>query len=163
MIWFYLCLQFFVNLSQYKRFWMIQVVAGTVIAYFITFFLLPLIIRVADDNKLYDIPDERKTHKHEVSSLGGIAIFTGLILSLLLVSDFGNYSSELQYFRAYRWHFFVAGMEKNPWPIIGNSHAYSESRFIDHQSSWLFGNLRAYTYWEHLRKLFYYHIINKFF
>jgi UDP-N-acetylmuramyl pentapeptide phosphotransferase/UDP-N-acetylglucosamine-1-phosphate transferase len=89
---------------------MIQVVAGIVIAYFITFFLLPLIIRVADDNKLYDIPDERKTHKHEVSSLGGIAIFTGLILSLLLVSDFGNYSAELQYFIAAFFIIFILGL-----------------------------------------------------
>jgi UDP-N-acetylmuramyl pentapeptide phosphotransferase/UDP-N-acetylglucosamine-1-phosphate transferase len=89
---------------------MIQVVAGIVIAYFITFFLLPLIIRVADDNKLYDIPDERKTHKHAVSSLGGIAIFTGLILSLLLVSDFGNYSAELQYFIAAFFIIFILGL-----------------------------------------------------
>ena len=89
---------------------MIQVVAGIIIAYFITFFLLPLIIRVADDNKLYDIPDERKTHKHEVSSLGGIAIFTGLILSLLLVSDFNNYSAELQYFIAAFFIIFILGL-----------------------------------------------------
>jgi len=89
---------------------MIQIVAGIVIAYFITFFILPLIIRVADDNKLYDIPDERKTHKHEVSSLGGIAIFIGLILSLLLVSDFGNYSSELQYFIAAFFIIFILGL-----------------------------------------------------
>ena len=89
---------------------MIQVVAGIIIAYFITFFILPLIIRVADDNKLYDIPDERKTHNHEVSSLGGIAIFIGLILSLLLVSDFTNYTAELQYFIAAFFIIFILGL-----------------------------------------------------
>ena len=56
---------------------MVQVTAGIIIAYLITFFLLPLIIRIAHDNKLYDIPDERKIHNHEVSSLGGIANFFG--------------------------------------------------------------------------------------
>lgn len=89
---------------------MIQVAAGIIIAYLITFFLLPLVIRIADDKKLYDLPDERKTHVHEVSSLGGIAIFAGLILSLLLVSDFTNYNSELQYFTAAFFIIFLLGL-----------------------------------------------------
>jgi UDP-GlcNAc:undecaprenyl-phosphate GlcNAc-1-phosphate transferase len=89
---------------------MIQIAAGIIIAYLITFFLLPLIIRIAHDNQLYDLPDERKLHKHEVSSLGGIAIFTGLILSLLLVSDFNNYNAELQYFIAAFFIIFILGL-----------------------------------------------------
>lgn len=89
---------------------MIQVAAGILIAYLITYFLLPLVIKIADDNKLYDVPDERKTHIHEVSSLGGIAIFAGLILSILLVSDFNNYNSELQYFIAAFFIIFLLGL-----------------------------------------------------
>lgn len=89
---------------------MIQVAAGIIIAYLITFFLLPLVIRIAHDNKLYDIPDERKTHNYPVSSLGGISIFTGLILSLLLVSDFNNYNAELQYFIAGFFIIFILGL-----------------------------------------------------
>src|ERR1700748_3960965 len=89
---------------------MIQIAAGIIIAYLITFFLLPLIIRIAHDNQLYDIPDERKIHNHQVSSLGGIAIFAGLILSLLLVSDFNNYNSELQYFIAAFFIIFLLGL-----------------------------------------------------
>ena len=89
---------------------MIQIAAGIVIAYFITYFLLPLVIRIAHDNQLYDVPDERKIHSHQVSSLGGIAIFTGLILSLLLVSDFNNYNSELQYFIAGFFIIFILGL-----------------------------------------------------
>ncbi len=89
---------------------MIQIAAGIVIAYLITFFLLPLVIKIAHDNKLYDVPDERKLHNHQVSSLGGIAIFTGLILSLLLVSDFNNYNSELQYFIAAFFIIFIIGL-----------------------------------------------------
>lgn len=88
---------------------MVQVTAGIIIAYLITYFLLPLIIRIAHDNKLYDIPDERKIHNHEVSSLGGIAIFSGLILSLLLVSD-GDYNSEMQYFIAAFFIIFLLGV-----------------------------------------------------
>ena len=42
--------------------------------------------------------------------LGGIAIFTGLILSLLLVSDFNNYNTELQYFIAAFFIIFILGL-----------------------------------------------------
>ena len=89
---------------------MTQVAAGTVIGYLITFFLLPLVIRFARDKKLYDLPDERKTHNLEVSPLGGVAIFTGLILSLLLISDFDNYNSELRYFIAAFFIIFILGL-----------------------------------------------------
>jgi len=89
---------------------MIQVAVGIIIAYLITFFLLPLVIRFAQDNKLYDLPDERKTHIQEVSSLGGIAIFVGLILSILLVSDFSDFNSELRYYIAAFFIIFSLGV-----------------------------------------------------
>lgn len=89
---------------------MIQVATGIIIAYLTTFFLLPLIIRLAHENKIYDIPDERKTHNYPVSSLGGIAIFSGLILSMLLVSDFNNYNAEIQYYIAGLFVIFILGL-----------------------------------------------------
>jgi UDP-N-acetylmuramyl pentapeptide phosphotransferase/UDP-N-acetylglucosamine-1-phosphate transferase len=89
---------------------MIQVIAGVIIAYLVTYFLLPLVIRIADDNRLYDLPDERKLHVNKVSSLGGIGIFAGIILSLLLVADFSNYSAELQYFIAGFFIIFLIGL-----------------------------------------------------
>ena len=39
---------------------MILVATGTFIAFVITFFIMPFIIRIAKINKLFDIPDERK-------------------------------------------------------------------------------------------------------
>ncbi len=89
---------------------MIQVATGIIIAYLTTFFLLPLIIKLAHENKIYDIPDERKTHNYPVSSLGGIAIFSGLILSMLLVSDFNNYNADLQYYIAGFFVIFILGL-----------------------------------------------------
>ena len=89
---------------------MIQVATGIIIAYLTTFFLLPLIIKLAHQNKIYDVPDERKTHNYPVSSLGGIAIFSGLILSMLLVSDFNNYNAELQYYVAGLFVIFILGL-----------------------------------------------------
>ena len=89
---------------------MIQVATGITIAYLTTFFLLPLIIKLAHQNKIYDIPDERKTHNYPVSSLGGIAIFSGLILSMLLVSDFNNYNADMQYYIAGLFVIFILGL-----------------------------------------------------
>jgi len=89
---------------------MIQVAAGIIIAYMVTFFLLPLIIKIAHENKLFDLPDERKTHNYPISSLGGIAIFTGFILSMLLVSDVNNYKTEIQYFIAAFFVIFILGL-----------------------------------------------------
>jgi UDP-GlcNAc:undecaprenyl-phosphate GlcNAc-1-phosphate transferase len=89
---------------------MVQIVAGISIAYTITYFLLPLIIRFAHDNKLYDLPDERKIHNHKVSPLGGVAIFVGLIMSLLLISDFNIYNAESQYFIAAFFGIFIIGV-----------------------------------------------------
>ena len=89
---------------------MVEVAVGIIIAYLITFFLLPLVIRFAQDNKLFDLPDERKTHVHKVSSLGGIAIFVGVILSLLLVSDFKDFNAELQYYVASFFIIFSLGV-----------------------------------------------------
>ncbi len=88
---------------------MVQIAAGIVIGYLLTFFLLPLIIQFAHDKKLYDKPDERKMHNHGVSSLGGIGIFAGLLMSVLLVSDFTN-STEFQYFIAAFCIIFILGL-----------------------------------------------------
>ena len=89
---------------------MVLVAAGTLIAYLITFFLMPFIIRIARINKLFDIPDERKTHTYSVSSLGGVGIVSGLSISLLLVSDFKVGDSEFQYYLACIFIIFILGV-----------------------------------------------------
>jgi UDP-N-acetylmuramyl pentapeptide phosphotransferase/UDP-N-acetylglucosamine-1-phosphate transferase len=89
---------------------MVLVGAGTLIAYLITFFLMPFIIRIARINKLFDIPDERKTHTYPVSSLGGLGIVLGLAISLLLVSDFTIGDSEFQYYLASIFIIFILGV-----------------------------------------------------
>ena len=50
----------------------------------ITAFAIPSIIRVAKLKHLFDVPDARKDHKESVPTLGGMAIFAGVIFSGLL-------------------------------------------------------------------------------
>jgi UDP-GlcNAc:undecaprenyl-phosphate GlcNAc-1-phosphate transferase len=89
---------------------MVLVAAGMFIAYVITFFLMPFIIKIARINKLFDLPDERKTHTYPVSSLGGVGIVSGLSISLLLVSDFKLGDSEFQYYLASFFIIFIIGI-----------------------------------------------------
>lgn len=89
---------------------MVLVAAGMFIAYVITFFLMPFVIRIARVNKLFDLPDERKTHTYPVSSLGGVGIISGLAISLLLVSDFKLENSEFQYYLASFFIIFIIGV-----------------------------------------------------
>jgi UDP-GlcNAc:undecaprenyl-phosphate/decaprenyl-phosphate GlcNAc-1-phosphate transferase len=89
---------------------MVLVAAGMFIAYVVTFFLMPFIIKIARINKLYDVPDERKTHTYPVSSLGGVGIISGLAISLLLVADFKLSDSEFQYYLAAFFIVFIIGV-----------------------------------------------------
>lgn len=69
-----------------------NILLSGIVAFIITFFVIPIVIKVAKLKKLYDIPDARKIHSTPIPSLGGIGIFIGFILSLLLFAD-GTLSS----------------------------------------------------------------------
>lgn len=54
-------------------------------SFLITYVSIPAIIRVAQEKKLYDSPDNyRKKHKLHTPTLGGLAIFSGMIIGFLL-------------------------------------------------------------------------------
>ena len=57
----------------------------------ITWVIIPSVIRVAELKHLYDEPDNnRKTHVRKTPTLGGVAIFAGLIISFSLIKEFNN-------------------------------------------------------------------------
>lgn len=62
----------------------------------VSFFSIPSIIRIAEIKHLFDEPDIRKTHTSRTPTLGGIAIFAGLIFSLTFWSAQDDIV-ELQY------------------------------------------------------------------
>jgi UDP-GlcNAc:undecaprenyl-phosphate GlcNAc-1-phosphate transferase len=53
----------------------------------ITAFAIPSIIRVAKLKHLFDVPDARKEHKESVPTLGGMAIFAGIIFAVTFWTD----------------------------------------------------------------------------
>src|SRR6478609_6388247 len=78
-------------------------------AFLITFFAIPIIIRVSREKKLFDEPDERKVHKMVIPTLGGLGIFGGFTLSLLICAPTG--SGDLQYFVASAIVIFFLGFK----------------------------------------------------
>lgn len=62
-----------------------------------TFILLPVIIKVSRSIDLLDIPDRRKVHQISTPSLGGIAIFMGFMLALLMAVPLAGLA-EIKYF-----------------------------------------------------------------
>ncbi|WP_409480072.1 MraY family glycosyltransferase [Pseudobdellovibrio sp. HCB154] len=60
------------------------------LAFLVTLKAVPAVIKVAELKHLFDEPDQRKTHIHKTPTLGGVAIFAGLIIAFSLIKDFRN-------------------------------------------------------------------------
>ncbi|MEO9210136.1 MAG: MraY family glycosyltransferase [Ginsengibacter sp.] len=80
------------------------------LAFFITFFSIPVIIEVAKNKKLFDEPGERKVHKAVIPTLGGLGIFAGFIIATL-ISVPTAHTSVLQYFIAAIMIIFFMGIK----------------------------------------------------
>jgi len=80
------------------------------LAFMITFFSIPVIIEVAKDKKLFDEPGERKVHKAGIPTLGGLGIFAGFIIAMLLGVP-ASAVSVLQYFMAAIMIIFFMGIK----------------------------------------------------
>jgi UDP-GlcNAc:undecaprenyl-phosphate GlcNAc-1-phosphate transferase len=80
------------------------------VSFIISFLAIPVVLQIAEQKKLYDIPDERKVHTHAVASLGGVGIFGGFLLASLL-SIQGQANPEFQYFFAAALVIFFLGLK----------------------------------------------------
>ena len=79
-------------------------------SFVITFLAIPVIIRIAEEKKLFDIPDGRKLHKNPIASLGGVGIFSGFFLAALLSISL-NANHEFQYYFAAALVIFILGLK----------------------------------------------------
>lgn len=59
-------------------------------AFIVSFFTIPVILFFAKKYKLVDSPDDRKIHILPMPTLGGVAIYTGMIVSLFCWYPFPN-------------------------------------------------------------------------
>lgn len=63
-----------------------ELVCCALLAFTISLVLMPEIIKVAHSYQIHDLPNERKVHSQQIPRFGGLAIFIGLIITLLLWS-----------------------------------------------------------------------------
>jgi UDP-N-acetylmuramyl pentapeptide phosphotransferase/UDP-N-acetylglucosamine-1-phosphate transferase len=89
---------------------------GFLTSFALTYLAIPPIIRVSRDKKLYDRPNERSAHEEPTPSLGGVAIFAGMICGIILwtpTTPFG----DLQYVLAALMVIFLLGVRDDLLPL----------------------------------------------
>ena len=66
-------------------------IIGTVIAFILGLFFMPLVISFSQRQGLMDKPNARKIHSHPIPRLGGVAIWLCSILSFLALTILSYY------------------------------------------------------------------------
>jgi UDP-GlcNAc:undecaprenyl-phosphate/decaprenyl-phosphate GlcNAc-1-phosphate transferase len=75
---------------------MVHILLAYITAFALTYVAIPSIIHLADKKNLVDEPGERRSHTVRTPSLGGIAIFAGVLFSVIMWTPF-DYFGDLQY------------------------------------------------------------------
>lgn len=75
-----------------------------------TYFTIPILIKFANQVKLYANPNERASHTNNIPSLGGIAIFLGMTLAILLITPNQSFG-QIQFLLAAQFLIFFLGLK----------------------------------------------------
>ncbi len=90
-------------------------IASFTTALIITYIAIPSLIKVANIKKLFDEPNGRKAHKNSIPTLGGVALFAGLIFSATFWTNITQFP-DLQYILAALIILFFTGVKDD---IVG--------------------------------------------
>jgi UDP-GlcNAc:undecaprenyl-phosphate/decaprenyl-phosphate GlcNAc-1-phosphate transferase len=85
------------------------------VAFVISFFLIPSLVEIAKAKSLFAEPNDRTSHIYKTPTLGGLAIFNGIAISLLIFFDFSDFP-KFQYTIAGLMIIFFTGLKDD---IIG--------------------------------------------
>ncbi len=80
------------------------------LSFIVTRISIPVILTIAEEKKLVDVPNYRKIHKTPIPSLGGVGIFGGFTLGCLIVTSFAH-AQEFQFFIAAALVVFFFGLK----------------------------------------------------
>jgi len=104
---------------------MINIAFGCITAFIITFLAIPSIIKVAIIKNLFDEPGERKAHKSSVPTLGGLAIFAGVVFSYTFWSS-GLSDESSQYIIAALIVMFFIGIKDDIIELTARKKFYGQ-------------------------------------
>ncbi len=95
---------------------MYDIILSFITAFLLVYLAIPSIINIARVKHLYDVPDERKSHVEVVPTLGGVAIFAGVIFSIILWTPFDVFG-DLQYILCSFIILFLIGAKDDILPM----------------------------------------------
>mgnify|MGYP000530300257 CR=1 FL=1 len=97
-----------------------DVILSFITAFTLTYFAIPSVIHVAKVKNLVDVPGGRHVHTEVTPSLGGFAIFAGMMFSILLWTPFAQYGGHLQYILCAFVIIFLIGAKDDIVPVAAN-------------------------------------------
>ena len=95
---------------------MYDIILSFITAFILVYMAIPSIINIAKVKQLYDVPDARKSHEEVVPTLGGVAIFAGVIFSIILWTPFDVFG-DLQYILCAFIIIFLIGAKDDILPM----------------------------------------------
>ena len=95
---------------------MYDIILSFITAFLLVYLAIPSIINIARVKHLYDLPDHRKSHEQAVPTLGGVAIFAGVIFSIILWTPFDVFG-DLQYILCSFIIIFLIGAKDDILPM----------------------------------------------
>ena len=95
---------------------MYEVLLSFITAFIPSYFIIPSVINVAHEKHLCDEPGERRSHVQSTPSLGGVAIFAGLMFSMIFWMPFDVFG-QLQYTLCAFIVIFLIGVKDDIMPI----------------------------------------------
>jgi UDP-GlcNAc:undecaprenyl-phosphate GlcNAc-1-phosphate transferase len=104
---------------------MINIAFSCITAFIITFLAIPSIIKVSIIKNLFDEPGERKAHKSNIPTLGGLAIFAGVVFSFTFWSSGFQYPST-QYILAAIIVMFFIGIKDDIVELTASKKFYGQ-------------------------------------
>lgn len=134
---------------------MLNITFACVTAFIITFLAIPSIIRVSVIKNLFDEPGERKSHTSSIPTLGGLAIFAGVVFSYTFWST-GLENTPTQYIISAIIVMFFIGIKDDIVELTANKKLYGQLfaaiiivLFADIRITSLYGILGIYQipYW----------------
>ena len=95
---------------------MYDIILSFITAFTLTYFAIPSVINIARVKRLFDDPNERSSHTVSIPSLGGIAIFAGLLFSVIFWTPFADFGN-LQYILCALLIIFLIGAKDDILPM----------------------------------------------
>jgi len=118
------------NFSSFSISLWILVILGFLVAFTVTYFGIPIVVKGAIFKNLYAPPNGRTSHDKPIPVLGGVAIFTGFILSTNVIAG-AHFTFELSYLITGLIVIFIVGLKDDlmggkPWKkLLGQIIAVS--------------------------------------